>query len=101
MSADRPGLLHTHSQFGYTDNTRQALRAEPEAVPADYQATLCAEAQRNEELRARAEWRRASVQIDAAISGFQRAVSPRGSIASSLRVISRQRRRLDQELGLR
>jgi hypothetical protein len=93
-------LLAARSEHGYTHRVREALRDEPEAVPASYQRQLSERARLKHQREQQAAWRECSTTIVGALATFQDScgrLSP--SVTSSLRAIRRQAVRLDQQLS--
>jgi hypothetical protein len=98
---DKPRLLARRSEYGYTDRAQSALPAEPEAVPADYQRHLTAQAHRRAENLVRREWQRTLVTINDALDRFASTCSPaEPRIASGLRAIRRSAQALDRRIGV-
>jgi hypothetical protein len=92
---DLPRFLHIYC--GYTHRQREALRAEPEAVPEHYQRELTAAAQRRTQARDRELWivcrNRIQSELDLLLGGRRFT-----HVSSELRVISRQLEKIDRLL---
>jgi hypothetical protein len=96
--SDRPRLLHRRSQYGYTDRPGDALRGEPEAVPASYQRQLSERARRDQlELRQQA-WRRADERIGSALDDFEDEAP--ADLNSGVRAVLRAGQAVSRRLGL-
>jgi hypothetical protein len=92
---DRPRLLHRRSELGYTDRPARAMISEPEAVPADYQRQLTADAPRRAAARDREVWvaSRDRIRVELALLARHRFGR---DVSSDLRVLERLVDRLDQ-----
>ncbi len=75
MGEDPIRLLHFHSEHGYTDRPAQAMRGEPEAVPASYQRRLSEQAHRREQERLQSAWVETAHVIDVALTTFAAAAA--------------------------
>jgi hypothetical protein len=100
MSDDRPRLLHQRSELGYTSSSSEALRAEPEAVPEDYQERLSVEAERRRQAKRREAWERARSTILGGVDSFSGEAENDRALANQLRVIPRAVARIDEAVGL-
>jgi hypothetical protein len=98
-TSEPPRLLHRSSQYGYTSNPAAALPGEPEAVDAATQRALTQSAHRRAGDYQRQAWAQASEAISRALSTLM-SVRLDPSIASGVRVLERQRQRLDRDVGL-
>jgi hypothetical protein len=96
---DKPRLLAARSEHGYTDRVGEALRDEPEAVPADEQRRQTQEAHRRDRLRLRREWANVHQAIDPPLRRFAE-VTARSDphLHRELGHVNRAIRRLDREL---
>lgn len=94
---DPPRYLAARSQYGYTDRADLALFGEPEAVPAQTQRELTAQAHRRAKLDQRQEWeqRRAAIQRELDWLYSQRFER---DVRSSVRALERTLSTLDKKL---
>jgi hypothetical protein len=98
VGRDRPRLLHRRSELGYTDESRNALPGEPEAVPADYQRELTAAASRRAAARDLEVWTSCRDRMRAELVLLRQHRFAR-DVTSELRVIERQLDRVDRLLA--
>lgn len=87
-----------HKTHGYTSNPRQALHAEPEAVPADYQLELSGRASRTVDVERRRVFAESRRRMEAELAllrshGFTREVE------SDFRVLDRTLERITHRLA--
>lgn len=97
MAVQSPRLLHARSEFGYTDRLVQALRDEPEAVPADFQLELTRQAARRALNRRRAAWLHSRPELDRHLEFLRAELGP--EFASDLRAAGRIFERMDRALA--
>jgi hypothetical protein len=90
-------LLHRRSELGYTDRPDLALYQEPEAVSADEQRRLTAEARLRADEREREAWRRFREIVMPELAEVTRVLG--NGLASDLRVLARQLERIDRKLS--
>jgi hypothetical protein len=74
---DRVRLLHRNPALGYTHVASLAAKAEPEAVPADYQREISDRARLNEARRLRRGWQATSLALHATLDGYVGRADPR------------------------
>jgi hypothetical protein len=98
VGLDRPRLLHRRSELGYTDRLQAAVPGEPEAVPADYQRRLTAEAPRRAAARDLEVWTPARDRIRGELERLRQHRFAR-DLSSDLRVIERQVEKLNRLIG--
>lgn len=67
---DKPRLLASRSEQGYTSSAIESLRDEPEAITTEEQRQLTAAVHRAERERLRREWQHSEQTIDAELDRF-------------------------------
>ena len=95
--ADPPRLLAQRSELGYVDRPDLALPEEPEAVPADVQRQITADAARGQRDRERAQWIASYELIVVALAPLDAATFAR--INADLRSIRRILERIDRRFA--
>jgi hypothetical protein len=88
-NGDRARLLHVRSEHAYTDNPARALRDEPEAVSADYQARLTRAAYLAREQRKREAWRATNSTITEALDDLVAVVGRDPAVDDAVRSVRR------------
>ena len=99
MPADAPRFLHRTSQYGYTTDPSRSLRAEPEAVPEDYQQLLTDHAHHAERDQLAHEWSKCRDRVISSVAHFEEVTRPPTQLRSTLRVLMRTVERIDRELA--
>jgi hypothetical protein len=100
-TSDRPLLLHTRSEYGYTDRTQAALPEEPEAVSREaQQARLTAKSRRVRDQQLRDAWSVAYDRIVDALRTFRDA-NPDRQTLGDVRAIEGTAERIDRRLATR
>jgi hypothetical protein len=92
---DRPRFLHRRSELAYTDESRDALQGEPEAVSSEYQRELSRQAPRRAAARDLEAWQPCRDVIAAELVKVREHRFAR-DLSSELRVIERQLERIDR-----
>jgi hypothetical protein len=90
-------FLHRRSELGYTDRPDLALWHEPEAVSADEQRRLTAQARLHAAEREREAWRRFEQIVMPELVELGHALDR--ALASDLRVLARQLERISRKLS--
>jgi hypothetical protein len=96
---DKPRLLASRSEIGYTASTYEALRAEPEAVSEEEQRNLTRAVRDAEHERLLREWRRTSTTINGELDRLSAAVSLDHGQRSGIRAVRRSTDALGRRLG--
>jgi hypothetical protein len=96
---DRPRLLASRSEQGYTSSAIEALPAEPEAVSEEEQASITRAVRQGEQERLRREWRRTRATINGELDRLSAAVSLDPGARSGVRAVRRSTDALGRRLG--
>jgi hypothetical protein len=91
---NKPRLLASRSEQGYTSSANESLREEPEAISSEEQRQLTAAVHRAERERLRREWQHTEQQIGDELDHFvyDAGVRPDRRIVSSVRAVRRAAR---------
>ena len=104
MPGDQPVFLHRHSARGYTTDPGQAMRREPEPVPADTLSALTERSHREHDAQLVSKWietrRRLLTTVDHFIEQSSPTAGLRRDLHSDMRVITRVVARVDRRLGV-
>lgn len=96
---DRPRLLASRSEQGYTSSRIEALPGEPEAVSEEEQASITRAVRRGEQERLRREWRQTSTTINGELDRLLAAVTLDPGQRNGVRAIRRSTDALGRRLG--
>jgi hypothetical protein len=96
---DRPRLLASRSEQGYTSSAIEALPAEPEAVSEEEQAALTRAVRNAERERLLREWRQTRATINGELDRLSAAVSLDHGQRSGVRAVRRSTDALGRRLG--